>query len=221
MLSKADSPKALRAYFGKHRVATLAVLFAVLQTTSRMSVHRRLRALGYLSSYTHAGRYYTLSEIPHFDEAGLWRHEGIGFSKAGNLKATVAALIEQSVAGHAHQELEARLNVRVHNTLLDLVRAKTIARESFHEVFLYVSGDPRRADEQKARRHRYAATSPGTSLPDWLTVAMLAAVVRSHRWRLDQPAMVAQLRDQGIDVTAAQVDRVLTELDLKKTVDWR
>lgn len=216
MLSKVDSLKALRAYFRKQCVATLAALFTVLQTTSRMSVRRRLQALGYLSSYTHAGRYYTLAEIPRFDAAGLWQHEGIGFSKAGNLKATVTALIEQSPAGYTHQELEAQLNVRVHNTLLDLVRTKTISREPFRGVFLYLSGDPHRGVEQKARRTQYPAISAEASLPDWLVIAVLAAVVRRHRWQLDPSAIVAQLRDQGMQVTPAQVDRVLTELDLKK-----
>ena len=56
---------------------------------SRRSLFRDLARVGYLSSYTHAGRYYTLKEIPVFDEHGLWFYQGIGFSHAGTLKATV------------------------------------------------------------------------------------------------------------------------------------
>jgi hypothetical protein len=39
---------------------------------SRRSLFRDLASLGYLTSFTHAGRYYTLADIPQFDERGLW-----------------------------------------------------------------------------------------------------------------------------------------------------
>ena len=74
MLSKSDAAKALRTHFKKHLVATLPELVEVLRNPSRSSVYRRLKTLGYLASYTHAGAHYTLSEIPDFDEAGLWWH---------------------------------------------------------------------------------------------------------------------------------------------------
>jgi len=46
-----------------------------------MSVFRRLSALGYLSSFNHDGRYYTLDDIPDFDINGLWHFQGVFFSK--------------------------------------------------------------------------------------------------------------------------------------------
>ena len=44
----------------------------------------------YLSSYTHAGRYYTLENISKFDEQGLW------FYRDGTLKETTAVQVEQT-----------------------------------------------------------------------------------------------------------------------------
>jgi hypothetical protein len=84
-----------------------------------MSVLRRLSALGHLSSYSHAGRYCTLRDIPQFEGDGLWQHQGVGFSRDGSLKTTVERLVEQSDAGRTHPELHPRRQVRVHNTLLD------------------------------------------------------------------------------------------------------
>ena len=63
-----------------------------------MSVFRRLRELGYLSSYTHNGRYYTLAGVPDFDENGLWFHRGIGFSQVGTLKETAAQRLKRTAA---------------------------------------------------------------------------------------------------------------------------
>ena len=62
MLSKSDAAKALRTHFKKHLVATLPELVEVLRNPSRSSVYRRLKTLGYLASYTHAGAHYTLSK---------------------------------------------------------------------------------------------------------------------------------------------------------------
>jgi hypothetical protein len=36
-----------------------------------MTVFRRLRKIEYVSSYTHAGRYYTLYDIARFDSDGM------------------------------------------------------------------------------------------------------------------------------------------------------
>jgi hypothetical protein len=46
MLSKPDALKALRGFFKKKQVAMLPDIYALLGTTSRMSVFRRLREFG-------------------------------------------------------------------------------------------------------------------------------------------------------------------------------
>jgi len=71
MLSPEESKKALCRMFRKKSIADLEQLFHVLETNSRMSVFRRLKPIGYLTSFTDAGRYYTLSDIPSFDSLGL------------------------------------------------------------------------------------------------------------------------------------------------------
>jgi hypothetical protein len=83
MLTPQESETKLKRFFGKYRVGQLEDLFQLLQTRSRMSVFRRLKTLGYLSSFTHAGRYYTLANLPEFDRWGLWFHHQVGFSKEG------------------------------------------------------------------------------------------------------------------------------------------
>ena len=129
MTRSSEAAKALTKLFNRDVVQDLEALFNALGTTSRMTVFRRLKAVGYLSSYTHAGRYYTLAGLPEFDDNGLWLHQGVGFSQAGTLKQTVAVLVHESDAGCTHSELESRLRVRVHNALLGLVRGQYIVRE--------------------------------------------------------------------------------------------
>ncbi len=216
MLSTKDSAKALRAYLKKNRVATLPELLKILKTSSSMSVYRRLNALGYLSSYTHRGTYYTLSNIPVFDEAGLWQYEGIGFSRAGNLKATIATLVHRSPAGYTLNELDTQLKINVRNAPLHLVREGKITREETGGVYLYLSAKRERCEEQKAARHQFR-TSGGEELPGWLVIDVLTTAIREYKLDMDSASIVKSLGDRGRYVTLAQVKQVLSVFTEKKT----
>ena len=47
MLPPDASENALRSFFRKHSIAEISELFHLLETRSRMSVFRRLKAIGY------------------------------------------------------------------------------------------------------------------------------------------------------------------------------
>jgi hypothetical protein len=147
-----QAQESLRRLFRRTRVMELPALYEALGTQSRMTVFRRLREAGYQSSFTHAGRFYTLSDIPVFDEQGLWFWEDIGFSRVGTLKETTAVQVEQSPEGRTHAELRNLLRLRVHNTLLGLLRERRIGREPLGKTYLYVSADPQRAAAQVDER---------------------------------------------------------------------
>jgi hypothetical protein len=136
----------------RRRVVALRDLFEALGTRSRMTVFRRLREVGYRTSFTHRGQYYTLAELPEFDEWGLWFHGDIGFSRSGTLKETTAVQVEQAPDGRTHGELSHLLGVRVHNSLLELVHEGRIGRERYRGQHLYVSTEADRAAEQVRQR---------------------------------------------------------------------
>jgi hypothetical protein len=212
MLDKTASAKALRRYFRRFPVADLEALFVLLETHSRMSVFRRLREQGYYSSFTHAGRYYTLRDIPQFDERGLWFRQGVGFSRAGTLKATMVDLIETAACGYTHAELEQVLRLRVHNTALVLVQQGHLGRERLEKTYLYVSALPSRAAEQVRARERLAAQEPATApLPAATVIEVLVETLTAGRVTL-APSMVAQrLGARGVAVTGTQVEEVFAQ----------
>jgi hypothetical protein len=220
MLSKPDALKALRAFFKKKQLAMLPDIYALLGTTSRMSAFRRLRELGYLSSFSHVGRYYTLPTMANFDPQGLWFYEEVGFSRFGNLKETVIHLVDQSVAGKTHEELEKQLRLRVHNTLLDLVRSDKIAREAFEGVFVYFSIRTDRAQQQLARRREGVGDSVQDVLPDGIVIEVLAEIIRGNQVQIDQSALLSQLAERGIRISALQLNQLCTRLGLKKTLGF-
>jgi hypothetical protein len=213
MTSRQEATEALRKLVRRRSVFDLEALFGALGTRSRMTVFRRLRQVGYLSSFTHGGRYYTLQDIPKLDEQGLWFHRGIGFSRAGTLKQTVAVQVEQASDGRTHDELQHLLRVRVHNTLLDLLRQGRIGRERLKRVYLYVSADPDRATQQVTARRELAA-----ALKEMLRVAtdeeVVEVLVEALRAapEIPEPDIVAgRLVARGIRLEPHHVQQVYEE----------
>ena len=70
----------LQGLFRREKVLDMRTLRGRFPSRSRRSLFRDLAGLGYLTSYSHAGRFYTLADIAEFDERGLWFFRNIGFS---------------------------------------------------------------------------------------------------------------------------------------------
>jgi hypothetical protein len=201
--------------FERRKVMDMEALQATSGGRSRRSLFRDLSRFGYLSSYTHVGRYYTLGHIPQFDEHGLWIYEGIGFSSSKTLRATLVKLIDDSRSGYTHPELEGLVRIRVHNTLLTLVRSEEIARELVGKKYLYVSPDPQRAGEQIARRQE-EGRQEAEKLPSVeLIIAVLVEALRGAPVMTSPGKIVARLQAQAIPVTCEQVEQVLVHYGLE------
>jgi hypothetical protein len=193
-----------------------------------MTVFRRLSSVGYLSSYSHKGRYYTLSDVPDFDMDGLWQHGGVCFSRDGTLKETVARLVDSADAGLFHRELQLRLHVRVHNTLADLVKRRRIHREPVQGEYLYVGADRKRATVQVAHRRLHddeSAKRAGRGVAfihPSLVIEVLSELIHCSVVRLDAQEVAARLVARGVAVTAAQVEQVFLRHGVgKKTAPSR
>jgi len=89
----------LRAHLRRHKIADLPELKRVLGTATGLTVFRKLKPLHPITSYTHRGRYYRLSEVAHFDERGLWSQESVWFSRQGTLLNTVEFAVNSSPTG--------------------------------------------------------------------------------------------------------------------------
>ncbi len=137
-------------------VATIEELKDALGTTGSMTVFRHLKALGYRSSYSHRGKYYTLREIPDFDEQGLWHWHSVWFSRHGNLVETARAFVEEADHGFTASELESLLHVECKHALLTLYRNHRLSRGRIGGVYVYLTKARDRHRHQKLRRQAHA-----------------------------------------------------------------
>jgi hypothetical protein len=132
-------PNVLRSLLQRQKIATLAELKKAIGTSAAMTVFRKLRALGYQTSYSHRGKYYTLADIPDFDDQGLWFYRAVGFSRDGTLLATAQRFVEEARVGFTAGELRDLLQVEVKEALLHLYRQKRIGREQIGGRYVYLS----------------------------------------------------------------------------------
>lgn len=144
--------EAIRPFLQKQKIATLVELKAALGSSATMTVFRKLKALGYQTSYSHRGKYYTLAGIPRFDEYGLWCYRSAWFSRDGTLLATTQRFVEEADAGFTPRELERLLHVGVKEPLLRLYRKGRIDREEIDDVYVYLSREPGELRRQRLRR---------------------------------------------------------------------
>jgi len=213
--AKHPNVRKLEHFFSHRSIARLDELQGVLGVSGR-TVFRMLGGMGYLSSYSHAGRYYTLERIPAFDADGLWAHSGVLFSRHGTLRRTVVRLVNEAPAGCTHPELRDRLRLRVYDTLHDLVAASEIGRTEMDRLYLYVSAEAAKARAQVTERQRSITEPPLPGpLPDpAVVIEVLLGVI--HSPRPDVSAIAAQLRARGKAVTPEQVEAVWAHYELGK-----
>ena len=144
-----------RALFLKNNVLDMQQLQKALQTHSRRTVLRYLTELHCFTSYTHAGRYYSLPDVVQFDENGLWRYGDIGFSSYGTLMDTLQHVITTSESGKTNSELQKLFQVRVQNSLQRLLkRPNKITVISPEKPMLYISSDPSIGRKQIEKRQK-------------------------------------------------------------------
>jgi len=149
-----DSIKKLLSY---KKIATIDQLKDAVDSTSTMTVHRTLSRLGYLASYSHRGKFYTLNGIPDFDDSGLWSLGSVRFSQYGNLMQTTASFVQRSDEGFTAAELESLLHVEVKHALLQLSKRKELSRYKFEGQFVYTSAEPGERRRQELMRDERGA----------------------------------------------------------------
>lgn len=217
MPNQTETQQTLQRLFRSRPVALLQDLYDAFGTHSRMTVFRRLREVGYSTSFTHSGRYYTLSGVPSFDQRGLWFVEEIGFSRFGTLKETVAVLVSDASAGITHAELETLLRVRSLNPLRDLVEEGRVGRQRRGRTHLYVSPDGARAQAQLDRREEgVRGGEEEASLPKAVVLEVLVEAARVGRVAIDAVTLAARLELRGVRVTAEQVRRICEHYGIRQ-----
>lgn len=200
--------------FRKMKVATIDEI-AVLLGASQKTARRRLREWKVYRSYNGNGRYYALPEVAKFDTNGLWRHNGIGFSKHGNLSETVVHLVVTSDAGLYGAKLGEILNMDPRTFLSPFGEHPALRREKHQGRFVYFSAEEdvycRQVDVCKCRLREKEFPS------DTEAVAILVTVIKHPE--LDVLQLCRKIESEGVNTNLHRITNLLAkhDLTLKKT----
>lgn len=134
------------------KVATMPQLKSALGTSVTFTVLRKLAPLGYRSSYSHGGTYYTLDCLAQYDERGLWSYRDIHFSRHGTLVNTADALVTGALAGYFTNELDEVVHVATKDALRHLVQQDRLSRRDLAGRYLYCAKERQRRQEQWVAR---------------------------------------------------------------------
>jgi len=178
------------------------------------SVRRFLAEVGYYSSFTHNGGWYTLHSIPRFGRDGLWFYRDIGFSRVGSLTNTLVDLTTRSPAGMTAEQLGEKLHCRCHSVLVQLCRHGRLQRQKMARSYVYVAADPPTATIQC--QTRAMQNLPPAQLPAEIAVLVLAEFIRNPKSDFKQ-LVHALARSRSVTVEAAQIERLFDQHGLKKT----
>jgi hypothetical protein len=181
------------------------------------SVRRFLAEVGYFSSFTHNGSWYTLHSIPRFDGDGLWFFRDIGFSRSGSLTSTLIDLAARSPAGMTAETLGAKLRVRCHSVLVQLCRNGRLQRQKMARSHVYFSIDSPIATVQ---RRAMADRSMPAQLPAEVAVLILVEFIQHPDVSFKDLARAIS-RKTRVVINAAQIQWLFDQHGLKKTTGTR
>lgn len=181
------------------------------------TARRRLVSWGAYTSYNKNGQYYTLADIPRFNEYGLWRDQGVFFSEHGNLVQTLVHLLTSAEEGYSAAELGKILGLLPRSFLAHFRHHPALFRKKVDGRFVWFAADPNIREKQLYRRG--TEKKVGIDLPSSTDAVFVLAELIRHP-RSTPEALANALRASGIKVTALQIENLLVHHDLvKKTAN--
>ena len=137
--------------FRRQKIITIDQLVKRL-ACSVITARRRLKKWQTYTSINKNGRYYTLPQIPVFDENDLWRYQTVLFSKHGNLTKTIVELIRTSQKGLSAVEIAGIVDLMPNSSFLSRIKnVPGVRREKHQGRFVYLSDRPEIYNRQKHR----------------------------------------------------------------------
>jgi hypothetical protein len=200
--------------FRQQKIITIEQLVKLLKC-SVITARRRLKKWQTYTSINRNGRYYTLPQIPVFDKDGLWKYQTVIFSKHGNLKQTIVALITGSQKGLSAVDIGQLVDLVPNSSFLSQFKdVPGVKREKHQGRYIYLSDSPEIYTRQKQQWTTIVFPT------DAQAVVILVQLIKHPNISIEQ--LAERISDQGQSVEPATIRSFLQFHDLlKKTSDTK
>jgi len=194
--------------FKRKKVITMETLVEQMKCSER-TIQRRLKKWGTYTSYNRNCRYYTLSDIPKFNQYGLWRFRDILFSKHGNLKETFIYIVNHSKAGMSAFEMSEIMGLPSYSFLSHFKNDPNIQREKHKGLYIYFSKDLNEFERQKHEREKLFQAKVELELPsDGDAIVILVELIKHQNDDVDQ--LTRRVRRRGVKISTEKVRNLLS-----------
>ena len=163
--------------FNERIVITLPELSLLLNVSIR-TIQRITRQWNTIRSYDHNGRYFSLDKLAEFNSYGIWKINNIHFSKFGNLKNTLVAIINNSTQGMDASQIRDVLGVDTRSFLSQYKDVSGVKREKLSGNYVYFSADQEKFPEQISKRKLTMEALAHPPLKGSAAISMLVAAIK-------------------------------------------
>ncbi|MCG2735177.1 MAG: hypothetical protein L6282_02160 [Candidatus Methanoperedenaceae archaeon] len=215
-MSLLDATK-LKELFKKNIVMDIKSL--IKQTsTSRITVLRQLKKIGYITSYNNNGKYYTLPEVAHFNESGIFDHKNILFYRDGGIQELVINEINLSEKGYTAEELSTKIGTRVNNQLTQFARKALITRRKYSDFYVYYSIDEAHQQKQANNREnelKVTFTKEESEVSEEKkTIRILLEIIRNPE--AEPQEIGKRLREGGLKISETFIQNIFDKYEIQK-----
>ncbi len=164
----------------------------------------KLKSWKTYTSYNQNGRFYTLPQIPEFNQHGLWLYKGIAFSKHGNLKRTIIHLVKVSPSGFSGRELGELLALSPQSFMHHFSKCPGMRREKQGGVFVYFADDDEFYKRQRLQRCSDIIQSAVATISDSEAIVILVAIINHHDISANDIMSLPEIKKNKITLPAVQ-----------------
>ena len=205
----------LKKLFSENTIWTLRKLAKELDY-SEISVRRFLKQIGYVRSYTHNGKWYTLRTMAQFNSQGIWRHDQIGFSKHGTLIQTIERLINKSATGLSAAEITKHLHTPCQSVLSHQYKTGKRDRMKPGPEYIYLAKDPKTNHRQRELLKKRFAREDQQPLTAEQAVFVLVRFIHNPSLSFKDLARLLRRQHQAI-VSADSIEAFFQKHHIKKS----
>ncbi len=156
------------------------------------------------TSYNQNGKFYTLPQVPVFNQHGLWRYKDVAFSRHGNLKKTIVHLVKMSPAGLSGRELGDLLGLLPQSFMHHFSKCSGINREKHGGVFVYFADDDKIHEGQRQQKRYDVDRSRTSTISNSEAVMILVAIISHHDISAEVIMSLPEIKKSKLTLSAVQ-----------------
>lgn len=156
------------------------------------------------TSYNQNGKFYTLPQVPVFNQHGLWRYKDIAFSKHGNLKKSIVHFVNMSPAGLSGRELGEILELSPQSFMHHFSKCPGIRREKHGGVFVYFADDAKIYKRQRQEKCNEIKHSTLSAISSSEAILILVAIISHHDISADIIMSLPEIKTSKLTLPAVR-----------------